>query len=66
MSRAGLMLLGSGALQWRNRSAPCPTDPALRDACLKTRKTASTVYTISVLFYLVGGWFAFVQVWLGE
>lgn len=63
---AGLMLLGSGALQWRNRSAPCPTDPALRDACLKTRKTASTVYTISVLFYLVGGWFAFVQVWLGE
>ena len=63
---AGLMLLGSGALQWRNRSAPCPTDPALRDACLKTRKTASTVYTVSVLFYLVGGWFAFVQVWLGE
>lgn len=63
---AGLMLLGSGALQWRNRSAPCPTDPALRDACLKTRKTASTVYTISVLFYLVGGWFAFVQPWLSD
>src|SRR6188768_3636522 len=32
---AGLMMLASGALQWHNRHAPCPTDPALRDACLK-------------------------------
>ena len=63
---AGLMVIGSGALQWRNRSAPCPTDPALRDACLKTRKTASTVYATSVLLYLIGGWFAFIQPWLSE
>jgi len=61
---AGLMMIGSGALQWRNRSAPCPTDPALRNACLKTRKTASTVYAVSVVLYLIGGWFAFVQPWL--
>ena len=61
---AALMMIGSGALQWRNRSAPCPTDPALRDACLKTRKTASTVYAVSVVLYLIGGWFAFVQPWL--
>jgi hypothetical protein len=59
---AGVLLLGSGALQWRNRSAPCPTDPALRDSCLRTRKTASTVYAVSVLLYLVGGWVAFIQV----
>lgn len=63
---AGLMVIGSGALQWRNRSAPCPTDPALRDACLKTRKTAITVYATSVLLYLIGGWFAFIQPWLSE
>jgi hypothetical protein len=63
---AGVMMIGSGALQWRNRSAPCPIDPALRDACLKTRKTASTVYAASVVLYLIGGWFAFVQPWLGE
>jgi len=61
---AGLMMIGSGALQWRNRSAPCPTDPALRNACLKTRKTASTLYAVSVVLYLIGGWFAFVQPWL--
>jgi hypothetical protein len=63
---AGLMMIGSGALQWRNRSAPCPIDPALRDACLKTRKTASPVYAASVSLYLIGGWFAFVQLWLSE
>lgn len=63
---AGLMLLTSGTLQWRSRSAPCPTDPALRNACLRTRKTSRRVYAASVLLYLVGGWFAFVQPWLGE
>ena len=63
---AGLMMIGSGVLQWRNRTAPCPIDPALRDACLKTRKTASTVYAASVVMYLIGGWFAFVQPWISE
>lgn len=63
---AGLMMLASGGLQWRSRSAPCPTDPALRNACLRTRKTSKVVYAVSVLLYLVGGWFAFVQPWLGE
>ena len=63
---AGLMLAGSGILQWRSRHAPCPTDPALRDACLKTRKISWAVYWGSVAAYLIGGWFAFVQPWLGE
>ncbi len=63
---AGLMMIGSGALQWRNRSAPCPIDPALRDVCLKTRKTASKLYAASVVLYLIGGWFAFIQPWLSE
>jgi hypothetical protein len=63
---AGLMMIGSGVLQWRNRSAPCPIDPALRDACLKARKTASYVYAASVVMYLIGGWFAFVQPLLSE
>ncbi len=61
---AGVMLLASGVLQWRNRSAPCPTDPALRDACLRTRKAAAWLYGASVAIYAVGGWFAFVQPWL--
>lgn len=59
---AGLMLAASGGLQWHNRTAPCQTDPALRHACLRTRKTALRVYGVSVLVYAVGGWFAFIIV----
>jgi hypothetical protein len=61
---AGLMLAASGALQWINRNAPCPIDPALRDACLRTRKVSLRVYGVSVAIYLVGGFFAFVLPWL--
>ena len=63
---AGLMMAGSGAMQWQTRHAPCPTDPALRGACMRTRKVAARVYTASVACFLIGGWFAFVQPWLGE
>lgn len=63
---AGLMLVLSGTLQWRNRTAPCPTDPALRNACMKTRKVSAVISGLSVLAYLVGGWFAFVLPRLGE
>jgi hypothetical protein len=58
---SGAALALSGWMQWRNRTAPCPVDPALRDACLRTRKVASRVYFASLAVYLVGGWFAFVQ-----
>ena len=58
---AGVMLALSGWLQWQGRFAPCPVDPALRDACLRTRKTSARVFSASVVIYVVGGWFAFVQ-----
>ena len=63
-SVAGVMLAVSGALQWRNRNAPCPLEPRLRQACLRTRKVAARLFQVSVAIYLVGGWFAFVQPWL--
>jgi uncharacterized iron-regulated membrane protein len=62
---ASAMLLVSGYVQWRNRTAPCPTDPALRNACLRTRRTSLRVYLASVVLLAVGGWFAFVQPLLG-
>ena len=61
---AGFMLAASGALQWFNRNAPCPVDPALRNACLRTRKVSLRVYWVSVGIYLLGGFFAFVLPWL--
>ena len=61
---AGLMLAASVALQWRNRSAPCPIDLTLRQACLRTRKFSVRMLGVSIAIYAVGGWFAFVQPWL--
>jgi hypothetical protein len=55
-----LMVLG-GLLQWRNRNAPCPIDPALRDACLKTRKNSLRIYWVSLVLLFIGAWFAFIQ-----
>lgn len=57
---AAAMLALAGALQWRARSAPCPIEPALRDACLRTRAASRRVWLASVAIFLVGGAFAFV------
>jgi hypothetical protein len=57
---SALMLVG-GIMQWRNRFAPCPIDPDLRNACLKTRRTSLRIYWMSLVLLLVGGWFAFIQ-----
>jgi hypothetical protein len=58
---SGAALALSGWVQWRNRTAPCPVDPRSRDACLRTRKVSRRVYFVSLGFYALGGWFAFVQ-----
>ena len=62
---AGLMLAGSAVLQWLNRHAPCPVDLTLRQACLRTRKFSVRMLGASVALYAIGGWFAFLQPWLG-
>jgi hypothetical protein len=62
---AGVMLAAGGALQWANRNAPCPVDPALRSACLRTRRISLRIYFVSLAVYAVGGWFAFVEPALG-
>jgi hypothetical protein len=61
---AAALLAVAGAMQWRSRFAPCPTDPALRDACLRTRTVSRRVWLASVVVFAVGGWFAFAQPWL--
>jgi len=58
-SFAGVMLSMSGFMQWRGRFAPCPSDPVLREACMRTRKASVLVYGLSLLLYLIGAWFAF-------
>jgi hypothetical protein len=57
---ASVLMLAGGVLQWRNRSAPCPLDPQLRDACLRTRRWSLAVYGVSLLLLAIGAAFAFV------
>lgn len=61
---AGTLLAGAGVLQWRLRFAPCPLDPQLRQACLRTRRWSRWVWAASVLLFVVGAFFAFVAPWL--
>lgn len=57
---ASVLMLAGGALQWRNRTAPCPLDPQLRAACMRMRCWSLAVYLASLLLLGVGAVFAFV------
>ena len=60
-----LALTLSGWAQWQNRTIPCPLDPMLRNACLRTRKASLRLYFASLAFFTVGGFFAFIAPLLG-
>jgi hypothetical protein len=57
---ASAMLIAAGAMQWRARTLPCPTDPALARACTQARAFSRNVYLFAVIVFLVGAFFAFV------
>lgn len=57
---AGVLLAGNGLIQWVNRNAPCPTDPSLRDLCIKGRRTSKHLYFVSLVIYLIGFTFAYI------
>jgi hypothetical protein len=63
---AAVLMAAAGLLQLRNRSAPCPVDPQLRNACLRTRRLSWRLYLVSLALLLIGAWFAFVMPWLGS
>jgi hypothetical protein len=63
---AAVLMAAAGLLQLRNRSAPCPVDPRLRNACLRTRRLSWRLYLVSLALLLIGAWFAFVMPWLGS
>jgi hypothetical protein len=57
---AASLLAAAGALQWRLRTAPCPIDPVLRQACLRTRRWSRWVWAAAVVLFTVGAFFAVV------
>ena len=56
---SGVLLIGSGLLQWSQRNAPCPLDPRLRDACLRGRTWSRWTLAVSAVIYVIGAIFAF-------
>ncbi len=58
LSIAALMLILGGWLPWRTRNAPCPADPAVAAACMRTRRRSLAVYTVSVGLFSIGTAFA--------
>ena len=56
---AGLMLVLSGISTYRNRSAPCPADPALAKSCLRLRRLSARIFYLSSVVYVIGFFFAF-------
>lgn len=57
---AGTLLLISGLMQWHSANLPCPADKQLAQACMQVRKMSNMIYGISLTFFVVGSWFAFV------
>jgi hypothetical protein len=56
----------SAAVQWKNRNAPCPLDPALAEACTRTRRWSARLTVFSAAMLALGVWFAFVAPMLLE
>jgi len=54
------MLSLNGFMLWKNKDAPCPIDPKLRDACVSGRKTSRNIYFVSLGIFLIGFFFAYV------
>jgi len=57
---AGVVLLGSGAMLWRARDLPCPTDPATAQACTRLRRVSYVLFFTALALYTLGLTFAFV------
>jgi hypothetical protein len=57
---AGSMLMLNGFWLWRNRNAPCPVDPKLRNACIKGRRFSKVTYLVSLGIFATGAFFAYV------
>jgi hypothetical protein len=56
---AGASLAISGAMLWRARRLPCPTDPVLARSCMRLRAISRWMYAIAAVAYVVGAVFAF-------
>ena len=55
-----ILLIVAGVLIKKAELLPCPVDPSLKDACLKTRKRTSKIYNISVAIFIFASFFTYI------
>lgn len=53
------LLLAAGLMLWRARLLPCPADPRQAKLCRTLCAASWTIYGVSVVVFLTGGFFAF-------
>ncbi len=58
---AASMLSLNGFLRYKNRNAPCPTDPKMAKSCGRMRKISGIIFYISVTFFIIGFSFAYLM-----
>ena len=56
----GIVLLIAGFLIKKASLLPCPTDPSLRDMCMKTRKRSKLIYFTSIAIFVFASFFTYV------
>ena len=56
----GIILLLAGLLIKKASLLPCPTDPDLRDTCLKTRKRSKVIYFASIGIFIFASFFTYI------
>ena len=59
---SGSLILLALFFQWRTKYLPCPADPKKAKLCQNSRKISWILLYISLVFYLVGFFFAFIAV----
>lgn len=55
-----LFLIIAGVLIKKASLQPCPTDPNLRDICMKTRKRSRVIYLTSVFIFTFASIFTYI------
>lgn len=59
---SGIALVLSAIVQYKQRYAPCPADPAQAKACSRLRLLSRWILGVSVAIYAVGFFFAFLAI----
>lgn len=58
---AGSMISINLILRFKNRNTACPTDPKLAKSCGKMRRISNVIFYVSVTFFLIGFFFAYLM-----